>query len=449
MSQPPVNDDASAGSSTNIDPTREQSYPSDPASHEYAGIVVEELAGRIGPRAPGSQQEQRAAEYVLASCRAAGVPAIAIPARAPIVSAWPELICLFGGLCAQLVTLLWGITGVVLGVVALAIYLSDILRHPRVLAMLPSRPSTTVLAIVPPRFSDLRRVVLTAGLDSPRVGLLSAGPLTALRNRLEVVVAVALGVAALAAGVSQVVDRIREGFVLLVPAAALLALLALIAEREWRGAYSPGAITNASSVAALLAAAGRAWTNPAESVELWFLALAASEAGQAGMRQFLADNQFDADTTLFFNLESVGAGSLRYAISEGGLWPRRAAPALARLVAAAAETDPALSVRPLARLWRDTPAGVASAAGYQALSVVGCDDHGYIPYRDQLSDTPDKVDVSSVARASRLALRVVELLDAEMTEQQRRARLARSEVRWSGGASADPGQSSPTPTDER
>jgi hypothetical protein len=44
---------------------------------------------------------------------------------------------------------------------------------------------------------------------------------------------------------------------------------------------------------------------------------------------------------------------------------------------------------------------------------------------------------------------VVELLDAEMTEQQRRARLARSEVRWSGAASADPGQSSPTPTSER
>src|SRR5215211_7861310 len=110
--------------------------------------TVTVLAEQIGPRPAGSVQECRAAEHVLGWLGRAEVPAIGLPVRVPVVSAWPELSCLTGALCGLLLALVSGRVGLVVVVIVLALYVSDVLHHPRVMAALPDRRSTNVLAIL-------------------------------------------------------------------------------------------------------------------------------------------------------------------------------------------------------------------------------------------------------------------------------------------------------------
>jgi hypothetical protein len=395
------------------------------AAVSSARAHVEALAGEIGPRPAGSDQEQRAAHYVLDACAARGIAAVGVPVDAPSLECWPELICLTGSLLALLVGLYNGEAGVALTLLVAGLYISGFLYHRRVLAALPSQRATTVVAIIPARRADARRLIVVAGLDSPRGGMLAADTVTWVRAHFSLLVASSVVLAALATVAHVLIDAQRITLVVLLPALALAVLLALSGEREWHGNMSPGAISNASSVAAMLDAGDRLQAGPADWVEVWLLALAARQPGLAGMRAFLDANHFDADTTLILSLESVGAGALHYAVTDGALRPRRAAPSLARLVSAGSDADSAAAARPLARLWLDTPATLATMAGYQALTIAGCDADGAIPLRGQPADLPDRVDLAAIQRAAMLTLGTIAMLDEELVERQRVARLVR------------------------
>lgn len=405
------------------EPTPLLSEPVEPASAPvYASSVmmhVDALAGQIGARPAGSAQEQQAAEYVLEQCAAQGVPAIGLPISAPVFASWPELISILGALIALLIALLQGLLGFGLALVVLLVYLTGALLHPAVAARLPSRRSVNVLAIAPARRAELRRLVISAALDSPCVGLLGDARLAPLQERLAPLVAAALTLAAVVTGIDLRTERAHFRLTFAVAALLLVALLALIGEREWRGTLSAGARTYASSLAALIEIATRLQAQPTDWVEVWLLGLGATRTEQAGMRQLLAENQFDPDVTLFVHLHSVGAGRLHYAIADGALRARHAAPTLARLAAAG---EGAASALPLARLRAETPTSVAAGAGYQAITIVGIADD---PFPPTLDDAPSEIDSRAIEAAVAAALSITQLVEAEMVERQRMAALAR------------------------
>ena len=75
--------------------------------------------------------------------------------------------------------------------------------------------------------------------------------------------------------------------------------------------------------------------------EVWFVALGASNADNAGMRDFLKRHARDLTGALVINLQAVGAGELCYLAREG--MPLRPGRSDHRLQAAAARAAPGKS----------------------------------------------------------------------------------------------------------
>jgi hypothetical protein len=191
----------------------------------------------------------------------------------------------------------------------------------------------------------------------------------------------------------------------------VLAGLALLAERELRGEDAPGANDNASGVAVTAELALAIAREPLASTRLVFLATGCEEAGLLGMQAFLRAH--DTSEWLFLNVDNIGGpATLRYLGREGIVreWP--ADPRLVELAGRLAREHPDLGLEPAG-----TPVGLTYdatpvlARGGRALTLVAADDDGRIPNYHWPTDTPDNLDLDSVARAHEAVRELVAAID--------------------------------------
>lgn len=106
------------------------------------------------------------------------------------------------------------------------------------------------------------------------------------------------------------------------------------------------------------------------NTEVWFVALGAELADNAGMKAFMNEHNDDLRGSVVINLNGFGAGTLSLIDEEGMYRPVKTSSRMKRYVTKAAS---ALGMHiPTAKmLWRDSAAYVAARRGYQVLDLAG------------------------------------------------------------------------------
>jgi peptidase M28-like protein len=175
----------------------------------------------------------------------------------------------------------------------------------------------------------------------------------------------------------------------------------------------PGAIDNASGVAALLALAGRLCETPPERVRVLLVFTGSEEALWEGMEGFAA-RHFGAlpkERTFFLNVDQVGDRRLCFLRGEGAVRMRHYREDVGRLVH---EVATGLGIEmPFTRLRSRTgsDAQYPAKAGYPTASLQSVTEAKLQTAYHWPTDTPDVVDYGTLADAVRLCEGIVRRLD--------------------------------------
>jgi len=384
-----VGDDATAGSS----------------GVPYAAGLIDDLAGRIGPRRPGSEGERRAAEFICDELSQMGLYPRLEGFRGPSSFAWSQL-------AAPALSLV-GLrkTSVLLGGVESDMRLEPFSR------LFSLRASQNVVAEIPAAGVAQRTLVLVSHLDSSRSGLLFHPRATSHLRALTSVVSAAVASRAVTPYLGRRIRRAADR----AAGAILAAGIALLFERELRGEDVPGANDNASGVAVATAIARELSRQPLESTRVIFLATGCEESGTAGMRSFLESHSGEWDGALFLNLDGVGApATLRYLPREGVGRILDADRGLLGVCERVARDRPDLGLEPAARLVGLTyDATPVMARKGRAITLSAQDES--IPNYHTPDDVPKALDLGVLARA----LEVVRLVAAAIDRGDADDRLPR------------------------
>jgi hypothetical protein len=394
------------------------------ANMQSDNVHVDQLARAIGPRPPGSEHEADAANYLASKLREIGLPAARLQSQVPRYRAVPEIVLAAAAIVAIVAAFLLPALGIVLLVAALTATLANILGYLNLGSLSPEIKSVNVLSIVPPADTEVRRLIVTAPLDSGNVGILSARHVTHVYSWLHMVTPASLTAALLITIVMLVDAGVSIRLLLVIPVLAMLATLALLLERDLSATSSPGAISNASSVAALIAIATSTFVTPARWLEVWFLGVGGSSLRGGGMNDFLTKNSFDPDTTYFVHLQSTGGGRPTVPRSAGAGFRVAPATPLLTWVFDSIKPEPVDATgQSLQRLQIESLAQITYRAGYQSVVVAGIDEHGRVPFLDHAEDLPYQVNDESIDKTARMVALAIDALDREVAS---RAMLARS-----------------------
>ncbi len=379
------------------------------------------LASVIRGRAVGSADERRAAQHVSERLREMRIPATTLTFKTPRSWAPPYAaafaLLVIGVLAASVSEVL----GLVVSLMAITLLLITAAAWTRVSPLLPSVESPNVVGLILPRSAKqgssprgLRRLVLSAHLDTARSGWIWTSVLTRWLRSLALLAFAAAVVILLLQIVALFVVSSIPWILSLIPALIALAVAVLLVQMLVGGVPVAGANDDASGVAVVLAVAEALRKARAENLETWILFTGAKEAGLTGMSAFLTENQFDPDTTYFINVDSVGAGYVRYTFEEGLFLPRRSSPVLGRIAGNIARKEPKWQIEPAVNKLLPTDQLVALARGYQAIGVTARDADGLIPHWHQTTDTIDQIDSKTTETTTEFILAMIRRLDEEM-----------------------------------
>jgi hypothetical protein len=361
--------------------------------------VIRILAEDIGPRRPCSEAEARAAHALAGWLHERGVAAelerfegyasFAAPYGAMLGTAFVG-----GALQGRHPRL----GGLVSAAALAALGLESDLRFTPVSDLLSRRPSANVVATVPARGKQRRRVCLGAHIDSSRSGLIFH---PALIPRLALLLRVP-GLSAGLLAVAPVARRLPGAGALRRSALAGLALsLALLAERELRGEDVAGASDNASGCGVAAQLIVELAAEPLENTTVDLVVSGCEEAGVLGAQAYLRSHSERARQTIFVNFDTVGGDvPLTYVLREGtsGGVTRPAGTRLVSALERIARRRPELGLRP-ARSTVGLPTDVtpALARGPEGITLLA--QGKTIPHYHWPTDTAANVEPRTVGRA--------------------------------------------------
>jgi hypothetical protein len=369
----------------------------------------------VGPRAPGSDAERRAALHIQARLTSLGRQAVVEP-----ITAWPHWPQAYA-LCATL-----SVLGSVLSVSlppagaalalagALLLFLDAGLLIPLVRAALGRRASQNVISAGVRERPGLLLVVAhyDAGRGGLALGAKARERLAALGHSLrrpvgalELVFWVQLAVLACCLLRLAGLDGTALSIVQFVPTVMLIVAVALLLEIAVCGTRG-GENDNASGVALALRLAERFAAGQLDYFDVHVLFAGAQKARAAGMRSFIKRHRAELahEHTVFLNLDEVGSGTTRYARREGPLIARKAHPQLLELCDSIAEDDADGRAGPIV-IRAASDAYAARARGFPAVTVTCRDERGYAPPR---------VDEEAIDRAEAFCAELIARLDAEL-----------------------------------
>ena len=269
------------------------------------------------------------------------------------------------------------------------------------------------------------RVVVTAHHDSARSGMMfnrrrrpPPRPLRRLRNLagpLDLVFWVAIASLLMAAG--RLVGGFEQGeatwltIAQFAATAILLVAVAMLVDVALSDPV-PGANDNASGVAAALDLGRRLGSERLTNVDLWLVFPGAEEGLMLGMREWMREHasEIDPRRTFFLNIDSVGAGRVRFVSGEGFvvIYQHDARLVeLGRSIAASSE-----SADPDPYVWRvGTDGTIPTMRGFSGITICCTDEYGRVPHYHRQSDTADHVEPEAVAAAVDFAQALVEGID--------------------------------------
>lgn len=394
--------------------------------------LIDELCSFEG-RWPGTDAERRAANHLAGRLRGSGRRALVEPTYVhpeyALVIAAHLLLAIAGSLLALVIAPV----GFVLVLFAAASLYLDLNTRLYLLRRLFFRRASQNVVSPGSRPSAPARLILSAHYDAaktgfafgPRaVGLLQRLPARArvLAGPLRLVfwggIAPLLAISGIRlAGVDvQALDLLQ----LLVTAMLLVALLLLL--DIWLSPVVPGAIDNASGVAAALAVTAALDAEPPQNLDVWVLLSGAEECLGEGMRSWVRAHrgELEPENTFVVNLDSVGFGTPAYQLSEGAIVSYPMDRRLVELCAAIADAG-AGGGEPAVAAVRHPLTGDALSAqlgGLRSISIRGAERGiALFPEHHTHADTPDRVDPKSLTAAVDFALELARQIDRDVGRQ--------------------------------
>ncbi|MGZ4173034.1 MAG: M28 family peptidase [Solirubrobacteraceae bacterium] len=382
--------------------------------------------GAIGPRAPGSDAERRAARWLAAQLKQGGrtarlEPFWCRPNRA-LAHAWHVGLALAGSLLMVSVPRVGG----ALVLLALVSLLADELTGFSLGRRLtPEHASQNVVSEGPGEGPTVR-LVLTANYDSGRTGLVWRGAPRRLARRagrlgghrapgwlgwLAIAFIWLLVIAILRLGGAT---SSSLGALQLVPSVALVPALAALLELAGADP-SPAANDNASGVAAAVAVARALDSAPPRHLSVDVVLEGAGEGGGIGLRRFLRAQRGrrSATNTVVVGLAPCGAGAPVWWLSDGSLLPLRCHARLRAAAAGLAASEPGLGLTAV-RGRGATPALPARSAGLPAIAIGRVDERGLAPGSHTDADKPEWLEPRAVDGTVQLALMLIDAIDADL-----------------------------------
>jgi hypothetical protein len=254
-----------------------------------------------------------------------------------------------------------------------------------------------------------RRVVLLASLDAGQASPLCSGRLRSWlsdegsdgtprgASRLPMLGLAAAAVVALASALGA--DG-APASVARFTLAGVLAVVSWLGLRWARDTSSAGANDDASGVAAMLTAVEQLAAQLPPDVELWCAATGAGQSRGQGVRALLdAHPEWKGDHTAFVAFDTVGAGALHWARSDGDLARAVHAPLLGELARRIAASGAYGDVSPFDLAFETTGHPVARR-GAQVLSLVGLQPDRLPLHWRERDDSPQSLDTETVIRAA-------------------------------------------------
>lgn len=129
--------------------------------------------------------------------------------------------------------------------------------------------------------------------------------------------------------------------------------------------------------------------------DIYFVALGASELGNAGIKAFLDEHRRECRGAFVLNLTHVGAGRLTVLTEEGLDNRRKADRRLVRLIRDVAR-DVHVDLADATMRWGDTDATPAMRTSMRAATIVGIDEHGLPALGHSLADVAEELDADQI-----------------------------------------------------
>ena len=379
------------------------STPSVSALQEELREVIETLAAI--PRPSASEGEARAADWIAERLRSHACD-VEVDVETAYGHFWKPLFALNAlGVAA-------GLTGRrLLALVAAAGMADEIALGPYVTRRLVYRSGTTtnVVAVTGDRDAD-RTLVIHAHHDAARTSFMFSQKLQKwiwqnYPNYIETHdTSAPVWFPAVAAPLLIALGLRRTG-------AALCALGAAVYADMGRNETVPGANDNLTGVSALVGIARALREEPVEGLRVMLVSAGAEETLQEGIRAFGRRHfpSLPRDRTWFLNLDQLASPDLVPLEGEGSLKMHDYDKEFTDFVCeCAAEVGPPL--RRGSRSWTSTDGCVPVVAGYRAATLVSLTEWKAPANYHWPTDVPENVDFDSVARATRVAERVVRRL---------------------------------------
>jgi hypothetical protein len=377
---------------------------------------IDELVAVSG-RGPGTDAERRAAQHLRGRLVELGRDAQLEPTW--IRPNWPLAYTAYAlfGVVGSIAATANGTVGAIVAGIALVAALADLSGRLHTGRRLTGRRGSQNVV----SRDDGERpgtLVLVSHYDAARTGFAYGagasigrriGPLRPLVAALALVAVCAL---LRAAGADSTALSIVQfaGTVVLIVALPLLVDISL-------SGFGPGANDNASGVATVLRLAER-YGEELDHFDVWVLLTGGEEAFGEGMREWMRRHRRELDprSTVFVNIDSVGAGTVRFARREGPLLGARPHPrllALCEQIAAEDAEEGRYHARPVA-IRAPTDAVAARRAGFPAITVTCRDERDAVPHLHRPTDTADRIDDEALARAFGFCSELIELIDEEI-----------------------------------
>jgi len=373
------------------------------------------LAGRLLHRSAQTDEERRAAEFIRQRLKTY-TPDVEVDDFHCI----DNYFFLFGSYFAEfgvvaLLAVWWPAFAAAYGACVFLMYLAEFMGY-RVLArFLPHFESQNVAArLHAPKPDNL--FVVTAYYDSGCACPLSHPAVVPWLRLIHLLLLLCMVVvvatcATDALGLFSGTDYPHSVYIRWTAAAVLIcaALAAFYASTQTE--HVRGANSNASGAAALLRLAEHLSEAPLQNADVWLVATGSHEAWMSGVRHFLTSHKLDKAHTYILNIESVGAGDLRYCSAEGLLSPAHGD---RRMREAADAVAPDYGLTPAKLRAIPSEAHVPLSRGYKTLSIIGLDQTGLPPHWNCISDRVTEVDEIKVAAAADCAEALLRRLETTL-----------------------------------
>lgn len=179
--------------------------------------------------------------------------------------------------------------------------------------------------------------------------------------------------------------------------------------------YVEGANDNASAVAVALELAAALKEDSLEHTEVNLLFTGSEETACVGIEKYLQQYAPSQDHSYWIDLEMVGTGSLCYVTRHGlsKFSEYRPAPQMTAIAAQVARQRPEFRVKgkPMTIIEEVAP---LIRRGYEAICIAGYDELGMLPNWHRTSDTLDKIEPETLARAHGYTLALVREIDQKL-----------------------------------